>query len=129
MIPAQTPDDTIETGKRAPSSLYAVRTGYVLSIDRYSLCPIDHSNGIFSLDIMVFQNLKHLDPCMDAEDPVVSPSFRLGIKMRSSKGWRRIVVSSWSYSEDITHFVYLDAAAKRLGLLHKPVSYRLVIIG
>ena len=75
MAPAQTPEETMLMGKRAPSSLRSIRDW--MSRDGYGygvsdlLGPVDDTDRVFGFDFRVREDAEHFYAGADAEDAVL----------------------------------------------------------
>ena len=125
MLPAQTPEESMEIGKRTPSSLEDA----LLFLGGSLLCPVDDAYWVFCLYPVVGEHLQHLDSCYDAKHAIVSSASGLGVKVRvGNDGWG-VVAEAWSHGEDIAHGIDGSMAAQCLGCLDEPVSSLLAGVG
>jgi len=86
MLLAQMPEESMEMGKRAPSSFEdGLACVVVVSGECSLLCPVDDAYWIFCLYPVVGERLQHLNSCYDAEYAIVYSAGGLGVEVRAGK--------------------------------------------
>lgn len=130
MLLAQMPEESVEMGKRAPSSFEdGLACVVVVSGGCRLLCPVDDAYWVFCLYPVVGEHLQHLNSCCDAEYAIVSSAGGLGVEVRAGKCEWGVVTEAWSHGEDIAHGIDGSMAVQCLNCLDEPVSSLLVGVG
>lgn len=84
MMLAQMPEESMEMGKRAPSSFEdGLACVVVVSGECSLLCPVDDVYWVFRLYPVVGERLRQLNSCRDAEYAIVSSADGLGVEVRA----------------------------------------------
>lgn len=86
-----------------------------------ALCPIHDAYGVLGLNVVIAEQVQHLDAGVDAEDAIITPSSGLRIQVRSGIDGLRALSPARAHGEGVAHGVDDNVAAQRLGGLDKPV--------
>lgn len=138
MSPDQTPEATMELGKRAPSSLLGLsvscRHGRTVHSDGEVIVwgnllgPVHYTDGKFGFNPVLSENFEHLNASRDTEDAIVATACWLRVEMRPCKGGGAFA-EAWTDGEYISHSIDRYFASERFGCCDKPVACFFVGIG